>query len=707
MMSGAKSKEVEKKFAQISPETVNLIAESLGMGGGGGQMGGQMVLDSRVTRALAEDASYRCRELVNIASKILKHSKRRRLTVQDLDTALDLYDADPVLGHKGHDSSSSCQGYHVMPDVSKGSGNEQPLLFVPEERLIELRPFALGQSPPVVASEPDVKAAWLSLEGHYFPEGEEQKPVDFPKKANITPALANYYTEVTKIILGDSDQLFRMIIDDIRTNSKIGPLLPFLVCFIRTGMQRYCEKKTLIFRLLSLLQAVFSNTSLNLSPKPYLSHLVTALLSSLIVDRNGRNDQQRSSSGGGGGLNNSGGGMMTSSDSRSGGGSTTWLINMDHVQLASTILRQVLERWATPVNQLRSQTHSALRVYLTDATISHTSHYGALSAMIALGAPVLDECLAPHIQAFIHKTEEKMARVQEEAASSKAAFQGREIYENSRKKAVLNLMWGTLVFAVRSLIRHYNSCIGSRDSSPTSTSSSSDPTKIAKFYQLVVEHFGDSLCMCPPPPPPSTTTRHHSSPASASKVKKSSERNLRENFGRLRMRKFGKVQQHQQHQQQQQQQQHHRQRRPQNRNRNDVLRSDLSVVPIDIFDGLDEDDEDIMDGVDEDEGTVHVGHDPFRTTEISASVRQWFPDSMASSTGRTVQLYKPIRCSYPPDSLRRARGNFSIHTFSINRQSGNGNGSSSGGWLAGRMGTPRGKTTPKEISNSCDVYNVL
>ena len=67
------------------------------------------------------------------------------------------------------------------------------------------------------------------------------------------------------------DFFVQMIIADVRTNPKIGTLLPWLVCFIRNGMQRHCENKTLMFRLLSLLQAVFSNSTLNLSPKPYVS----------------------------------------------------------------------------------------------------------------------------------------------------------------------------------------------------------------------------------------------------------------------------------------------------------------------------------------------------------------------------------------------------------------------------------------------------
>ena len=61
-----------------------------------------------------------------------------------------------------------------------------------------------------MASEPGIQASWLAVEGNFYPEGEDQKPVDFPKQSNITPALAKYYQAVTTIILGDSHDLFRV-----------------------------------------------------------------------------------------------------------------------------------------------------------------------------------------------------------------------------------------------------------------------------------------------------------------------------------------------------------------------------------------------------------------------------------------------------------------------------------------------------------------
>jgi hypothetical protein len=57
-MNSAKGKE-EKKFVQISPDTVLHLAESVGIAN----------LSPAVARGLAEDASYRCRELASVSDQ--------------------------------------------------------------------------------------------------------------------------------------------------------------------------------------------------------------------------------------------------------------------------------------------------------------------------------------------------------------------------------------------------------------------------------------------------------------------------------------------------------------------------------------------------------------------------------------------------------------------------------------------------------------
>ena len=170
--SGCGSAKDDKQYIQLSPETVELIAETVGITN----------LDPSTAIALAEDASYRCREVANICGQLLRHSKRRRLTTKDLNEAFQLYDTDPVLGH--HVSESVA--YTLIKDSAVDYENPN-ILYVPDEKLVDLRTYSVAQLPPIVATEPSVQATWLSVEGHYYPENEEAKPVDFPQQAKSIP----------------------------------------------------------------------------------------------------------------------------------------------------------------------------------------------------------------------------------------------------------------------------------------------------------------------------------------------------------------------------------------------------------------------------------------------------------------------------------------------------------------------------------------
>ena len=56
-MMNSNKKEDNKKYVQMSPDTVSMLAESVGISG----------ISGGVSRALAEDVSYRCRELASVS----------------------------------------------------------------------------------------------------------------------------------------------------------------------------------------------------------------------------------------------------------------------------------------------------------------------------------------------------------------------------------------------------------------------------------------------------------------------------------------------------------------------------------------------------------------------------------------------------------------------------------------------------------------
>ena len=131
------------------------------------------------------------------------------------------------------------------------------------------------------------EASWISLEGNVIEEVDNAKGVNFPDASNLNSALLQYFQVITSVVLNDSisNSDRNSLMNDVKTNSKIGALVPFIVNFISNGMQRHSENQALNRRFLAIIDALLINPYLNLSPKPYLSRLVTQLLSTLITDR--------------------------------------------------------------------------------------------------------------------------------------------------------------------------------------------------------------------------------------------------------------------------------------------------------------------------------------------------------------------------------------------------------------------------------------
>ncbi|XP_054374251.1 TAF6-like RNA polymerase II p300/CBP-associated factor-associated factor 65 kDa subunit 6L isoform X1 [Molothrus ater] len=67
----------ERRFVELPRDSVRLMAESAGV-----------ELSDEVAALLAEDVCYRLREATQNSSQFLKHTRRRRLTVEDFNRAL-------------------------------------------------------------------------------------------------------------------------------------------------------------------------------------------------------------------------------------------------------------------------------------------------------------------------------------------------------------------------------------------------------------------------------------------------------------------------------------------------------------------------------------------------------------------------------------------------------------------------------------------
>ena len=159
---------------------------------------------------------------------ILMDDYQRRLTVADMNLVLEWSDVAPVLGEAGGREVGVQQLYQYLAE---------PDLFVGRDQSVDLVQAALQGAGGGPARTPglQVTASWLSVEGGLGSNTEGQT-------TTLHPALSQYYTSLAATTLGDSEQLANLLFRDVSENCKLGPLLPYLVTFLRSGMKRFSNK---------------------------------------------------------------------------------------------------------------------------------------------------------------------------------------------------------------------------------------------------------------------------------------------------------------------------------------------------------------------------------------------------------------------------------------------------------------------------------
>ncbi|XP_033197912.1 uncharacterized protein LOC117160921 [Bombus vancouverensis nearcticus] len=163
-----------RRYAVLSTDWISAIGEELGM----------HPLPDSLLKRLAEDASYRLREVLHKCVTRLKHSKRKRLTSTDVNAVItNLCDVDPVLG-----APESLPEYHTEAKV-----------FVPNERIVNL---VQKINDPLNISQTSV------------PFIQESEICD----TRLTEARNNYAKRALKTLFNGSQKTFQVLINDCATN---------------------------------------------------------------------------------------------------------------------------------------------------------------------------------------------------------------------------------------------------------------------------------------------------------------------------------------------------------------------------------------------------------------------------------------------------------------------------------------------------------
>ncbi|KAG7306146.1 hypothetical protein JYU34_008738 [Plutella xylostella] len=177
------------KYAGIGVESVQCMAE---------QVGAEITTDAATN--LAEDVSYKLRQIIHTIAARSELMMKSQVDAWDVNTTLMLSDTSPVVG--------ACTPHYVT------FGEEE--LCCQVETLQNVTECAMTTQSYVYASLPTLSVEWIT----------DEKSVS--SNSNLSVPLQNYYTKVARAILNLKKKLKDIAVQDLTTNTRIGPIFPNL-----------------------------------------------------------------------------------------------------------------------------------------------------------------------------------------------------------------------------------------------------------------------------------------------------------------------------------------------------------------------------------------------------------------------------------------------------------------------------------------------
>ncbi|XP_053305005.1 TAF6-like RNA polymerase II p300/CBP-associated factor-associated factor 65 kDa subunit 6L [Spea bombifrons] len=327
----------DKRYVELCQDSVRLTAESVGM-----------EITDEVAALIAEDVCYRLRELTQFSAQALRHSRRRRLTVEDLNRALNWSNVDAICGHGSPDAVS-------FRSIRDGE------CHCAEDRDINLVELALATNIPKGTAETSVRVhvSYLDGKGNLEPQGTVPAAVSV-----LTDDLLKYYQRVTRAVLGDDLQLMKVALQDLQTNAKIAALLPYFV-YVVSGVKSVSHDLGQLSRLLQLVRSLLWNPYLSLGYYGYslMQSVLYCVTEPLAASINPLNDHWT--------LRDYGAGLLS--------------VVRTHKDLAGALYPQILQ---------------SLQKVLGDPVRPLCSHYGAVVGLNALGWQAVEQVLYPLLPTY-------------------------------------------------------------------------------------------------------------------------------------------------------------------------------------------------------------------------------------------------------------------------------------------------------------------
>lgn len=355
----------DKKMSIVPKETVEVIAQSIGINN----------LSPDAALALAPDVEYRMREIMQEAIKCMHHSKRTILMTDDVDSALNLRNVEPVYGFASGDPLRFRRAlghkdlfYIDDKDVDFKDVIEAPLPKAPLDTSIACHWLAIEGVQPAIPENAPVKAI-TAPETIKAEQKDDELPVDIrlPVKHVLSRELQLYFNKITELTLSRSDSvLFKEALMSLATDSGLHPLIPYFTCFIADEVARDLTDFNLLFALMRVVWSLLKNPHIHI--EPYLHQLMPSVVTCLVAKRLGNR------------------------------------LADNHWELrdfTANLVASICKRFGHVYNSLQTRLTKTLLHAFLDPKRAMTQHYGAIQGLAALGPNVVRRLILPNLETYL------------------------------------------------------------------------------------------------------------------------------------------------------------------------------------------------------------------------------------------------------------------------------------------------------------------
>lgn len=356
----------------VPKETIEVIAQSIGINN----------LSEDASLALAPDAEYRMREIMQEAIKCMLHSKRTILTADDVDCALTLRNVEPIYGFSsgGPLRFKRAVGHRDLfyiddKDVDFKDVIEAPLPRAPLDTAVLCHWLAIEGVQPAIPENAPVKVITAPSDSKDY-EQKDGTPVDLrlPVKHILSRELQLYFQKITELTVGKSDPvLFKEALLSLATDSGLHPLVPYFTNFIAEEVSRGLNDYALLFALMRVVRSLLHNPHIHI--EPYLHQLMPSVVTCLVSKKLGNR------------------------------------IADNHWELrdfAANLVALICKRFGHVYHSLQARLTKTLINAFLDPKRALTQHYGAIQGLAALGPNMVRLLILPNLEPYLQLLEKDL-----------------------------------------------------------------------------------------------------------------------------------------------------------------------------------------------------------------------------------------------------------------------------------------------------------